>query len=417
VETAVVSTMSSTVDPTRDPASIDRDAVANQVIDAFHRHFGGAPLYLAQAPGRVNLIGDHTDYTEGFVLPMAIDRAVWIALRPRSDQRVVVHSLDFGEQATIDLSNLGIPASADSPARAATWHEYLRGMAWVLTDWATSEADRPLSGWEGVMAGNVPRGAGLSSSAAVELAVARACIAAAERPWDAVTMARLAQRAENRWVGVQCGIMDQLVSAAGVAGCEQLIDCRSLNVQQIALPENVAIVVLDTMTRRGLVDSKYNERRASCDAAAAQCGVRTLRDVSATALTALADVLDPLTYRRARHVVTENVRVLAAAHAFEQHDVRLAGALMNASHASLRDDFSVSREELDVMVGLAQAHPACAGARMTGAGFGGCAVALVNRAGLTSFVPDITRAYAAATGYDPSAYICAGSNGASVRRL
>ena len=385
--------------------TVESGTLHARVVQEFERRFGAPPAVVARAPGRVNLIGDHTDYNDGFVLPMAIDRAVWIALRPRSDRRVVVHSLDFDEERTFELADSG-----DLAHRGNGWLEYLRGMAWALED-AGEDLSR---GWEGVTAGDVPVGAGLSSSAALELATARAFAAVDGLTWNPTTMAQLAQRAENVWVGVNCGIMDQLISAAGSAGHALLIDCRSLETRLVPLPPEVAVVVLDTATRRGLVDSAYNERRMQCEKAAAFFGVRALRDVNEEAIVAAEDRLDPLTFRRARHVVTENARTVAAAAALESGDVEVVGRLMSASHASLRDDFAVSRRELDVMVALAQSHGGCFGARMTGAGFGGCAVALVENAAASRFAREVARRYEEDAGLRPSVYVCTASQGASL---
>ncbi|HYD54468.1 MAG TPA: galactokinase [Gemmatimonadaceae bacterium] len=372
------------------------------VVREFVTRFGEAPSLIARAPGRVNLIGDHTDYNDGFVLPMAIDRATWIALRPRADGRVVLHSLDFGEVASFD--------AAEDGARGSSWTEYPRGIAWALRQ-SGAGATR---GWEGVSVGNVPVGAGLSSSASLELAVARAFAGVAGLPWDAAAMARLAQRAENEWVGVNCGIMDQLISAAGVAGHALLIDCRTLATRPVPLPATAAVVVLDTATRRGLVDSAYNERRQQCEAAAAHFAVDALRDVTEADLARDGASLDPVIRRRARHVVTENARTVAAAAALDVGDLGRMGSLMSASHASLRDDFAVSRPELDLMVTLAEGHAACYGARMTGAGFGGCAVALVATSGAADFAAEIAARYRRATGLDPSVYVCIPSAGATL---
>ena len=231
------------------------------IVQHFRSRFGQAPRWIVRAPGRVNLIGEHTDYNDGFVLPLAIDRAVWIAFRPRADRRVLVHSIDFDESGEFSLDDLA--------QQQAGWIEYLKGVAWVL-----GEAGHKLVGWEGVMSGDVPLGAGLSSSAAVEMAAARTFAASGNLPWDPAVMAKLGQRAENRWIGVNCGIMDQMISAAGKAGHAMLLDCRSLATQPAPLPAGVAVVVLDTSTRRGLVDSAYNERRAQCEAAARFFGVK-----------------------------------------------------------------------------------------------------------------------------------------------
>ena len=392
------------VDCPKDGTDDKGQGVRDRVRDEFRRRFGGEPSFIARAPGRVNLIGDHTDYNDGFVLPMAIDRAVWLALRPRDDRRVVVHSLDFDQDASFALDQ--------GTARQGGWVEYLRGVAWAL-----DEAGRPTAGWEGVVAGDVPLGAGLSSSAALELATARGFAAITGVIWQPVAMARLAQRAENEWVGVNCGIMDQLISAAGVSNHALLIDCRTLETRSVPIPGSVAVVVLDTGTRRGLVDSAYNERRAQCEAAARVFGVAALRDVDVETFVVREHELDATTRKRARHVVTENARTLEAAELLGRGDVDRVGALMDESHRSLRDDFEVSRPELDTMVALARRERSCVGARMTGAGFGGCAVALVRRGDADAFARSVARGYADAVGIQPSVYLCAASEGASVEHL
>ncbi|MEZ4595233.1 MAG: galactokinase, partial [Chloroflexota bacterium] len=373
---------------------------------AFTEKFGSAPPLLVQAPGRVNLIGEHTDYNDGFVLPMAIDRGIWLALQQREDDQVSVHSLDFGETAVFHLNNLQNTQSG--------WAEYLKGVAWAL-----QENGYELRGWEGVMAGNVPKGAGLSSSAALELATARAFQQVSGFVWDAAQMAKLSQFAENKWVGVNCGIMDQMISAAGQAGHALLIDCRSLDAQLVPLPpaldgSGTAVVILDTTTRRGLVDSAYNERRQQCEAAAAHFGVTALRDVSISEFLAEADNLPELTRRRAKHVITENLRTLNAAKAMQNADAALLGQLMNESHASLRDDFEVTNDALNIIVDIAQAQDGCFGARMTGAGFGGCAVALVHEAKVAGFVTAVSDQYHQQTHRSPKIYVCQPSDGASV---
>ncbi len=306
----------------------------DRVSQEFEKRFGEAPALLLRAPGRVNLIGEHTDYNDGFVLPMAIDRAIWIAARPRDDQQVRVHSLDLGRSANFDLQAL--------QREPANWSEYLKGVAWAL-----QEADYALAGWEGVMAGDVPRGAGLSSSAALEMATARTFAAVSNLPWDPREMALLGQRAENEWVGMNCGIMDQMISAAGVADHALLIDCRSLEIRAVPLPPKTVVAVLDTATRRGLVDSAYNERRAQCEAGARYFGVAALRDLTLEQFEDHEPAeggLDDVSWRRVRHVVSENARTLRAAEAMERGDAAALGQLMNASHISLQDDFEVSSD-------------------------------------------------------------------------
>jgi galactokinase len=332
---------------------------------------------------------------------MAIDRAAWIALRPRGDGRVVATSLDFDETREFALEKL--EKGKDG------WIEYLKGTAWALR-----EAGHALRGFEGVVAGDVPLGAGLSSSASIEMATARAFAAVSGLPWKPAPMALLGQKAENRWVGVNCGIMDQLISAAGVADMALLIDCRSLETQAVPLPKGTVVVVLDTATRRGLVDSAYNERRAQCESAARLFGVKALRDVTSEQLAARAGELDPTTFRRARHVVTEDERTLAAADAMRANDAERLGRLMDESHESLRYDFEVCNDGLNVMVEEARRAPGCFGARMTGAGFGGCAVALVAADRSEAFVREVGAGYRTARGLDPKVYICRATNGAEV---
>jgi galactokinase len=372
-----------------------------QVTKIFKDRFSVAPAFVVRAPGRVNLIGEHTDYNDGFVLPMAIDRAIWIALRPRDDDRVLITSLDYDTTAEFALDVL--------EKTDAGWAEYLKGVAWSL-----QEAGYALGGWEGVMTGDVPRAAGLSSSAALELATARAFTAVADLPWEPATMAKLCQRAENQWVGVNCGIMDQMISAAGQADHALLIDCRSLETEAAPLPLETVVVVLDTATRRGLVDSAYNERRAQCETAARFFDVPALRDVSVEAFEARADALDDVTRRRARHVITENARTLRAVEAMRRGDAQTLGRLMNASHASLRDDFQVSSDALNAMVQAALAEDGCYGARMTGAGFGGCAVALVRTDLAATFASNVAASYEDAVEIKPNVYVCQATDGADI---
>jgi galactokinase len=376
-------------------------SLREHIVREYEQRYATPPDFVVRAPGRVNLIGEHTDYNDGFVLPMAIDRAVWIALRPSEKRRIVVHSLDFGQTASFDLD--------DFQRETTGWVEYMKGVAWAL-----QEAGMELRGWEGVLAGDVPIGAGLSSSAALELATARAFASVADLPWDVPSMAKLCQKAENHWVGVNCGIMDQMISAGGVAGHALLIDCRSLEVQIVPLPTETAVVVMDTVTRRGLRDSAYNERRAQCEAAANFFSVPALRDVSLEQFESRAGELDDLTRRRALHVIAENERTLQAVEAMRGSDAIALGNLMNASHLSLKDDFEVSSPELNAMVDCAQRHTTCYGARMTGAGFGGFAVALVRAEAAETFANSIAECYHQMSNRTPEIYICAATDGADV---
>jgi galactokinase len=377
--------------------------IPERVLQAYEQHVGGTPTLVVQSPGRVNLIGEHTDYNDGFVLPMAIDRSAWIALRPRDDRQMGVYSLDFNESATIHLDQL------EKPEGEVSWVDYLTGMAWVL-----SEAGYAVSGWDGVIAGDVPVGAGLSSSAAVEMATARAFLALSNTAWEAGTMAKLGQKTENQWVGVNSGIMDQMISAAGKQGHALLIDCRTLETQSLPVPDGCVVVVLDTATRRGLVGTAYNERRAQCEAAARHFQVKALRDVTLDEFNARADELDDVTRRRARHIVTENARTLHAADAMTANDGIRLGKLMVESHISMRDDFEISSPALNTIVEISLATEGCIGARMTGGGFGGCAVALVSEAVAQTFMETIAPEYKRQTGYTPALYLCYPSEGASI---
>jgi galactokinase len=414
--------------------------VKEKVEKAFTKRFGERPEWIVRAPGRVNLIGEHTDYNDGYVLPMAIDQAIWIALRPVDEAVVNLYSLGFGEEAQMDI--LDINESTENSSRKGTktprrcaprysgettgkrqnlpffsadindqgnsWFEYIKGVAWAL-----NKAGYPLSGWEGVMAGDIPIGAGLSSSAALELAAARAFAAAAGFHWDPVKMAQAGQRAENEWVGVNCGIMDQMIAANGRTGHALLIDCRSLDSQLVRIPDDVSIVVMDTNTRRGLVDSAYNERRRQCEEGATFFGVRSLRDVTLERFQSQGDRLDPIIRQRVKHVISENQRVLATVGALNEGEVLTAGRNLNASHASLRDDFEVSSPDLDQIVAAAQEHEGCFGARMTGAGFGGCAVALVAAQEAVDFIDHVEKRYSAASGRKATLTICEAADGAS----
>ena len=372
-----------------------------RVLKVFEEEYGNAPEYLVQAPGRVNLIGEHTDYNEGYVLPLAIDRAVWIALSAIPEPEIRLHSLDFDQGIRVPFDR--------ALTRGEGWPEYLKGLINIY-----KKFNLELFGWMGVMAGNVPIGAGLSSSAALELALTRAFGAVGHWNWNPSQMASICQLAENEWVGMNCGIMDQMISASGRAGHVLLLDCRSLKTIHVPLPETVRVVILDTDTRRGLVDSAYNERRRQCESVASYFGVKALRDVSIEELEGSKAKLDPLEFRRARHVIRENGRVLDCAAALRLGNLDRVGELMIASHISLRDDFEVSSEALDLIAECARKAQGCYGARMTGAGFGGCAVALVNTKSIDAFVEQLHKDYVEASDRKAHLYVCYPSDGASV---
>jgi galactokinase len=375
--------------------------VRELVQEAFIKRFGQLPELLVRAPGRVNLIGEHTDYNDGFVLPMAIDRAVWIALRPRGDRRVLISSLEMETPGDFSLDDL--------QKGGRDWYEYLKGVAWAL-----SGAGYDLQGWEGVMSSDVPVGAGLSSSAAIEMATARAFAQVAGFDWDPVRMAQAGRKAENSWMGVSSGIMDQMASAACLAGHALFLDCRSMYYENIPLPDGVAVVVLDTATRRGNVDSGYNERFEQCQTAAHHFGVKALRDVSPQELLEKGQSLDEVVYRRARHIVTENQRVLESIEAMRAGNLVRLGLLLDASHVSMRDDFEITNEALNTMVSVARRLPGCYGARMTGGGFGGCAMALVDAGKVENFAATVPHEYQSEIGLTPSVYVCHPTQGAEV---
>jgi galactokinase len=371
---------------------------------AFEERYGEPAMWLVRAPGRVNLIGEHTDYNDGYVFPMAINRAMWIALGPRSDDRVILYSLDFDEKLEVVLGDL-------QPGQAR-WCEYVKGMLWALV-----EEGLPPKGWQGVVTGDIPIGSGLSSSAALGIAIARACGIASQHEWQPVRMAKLAQKAENEWIGVNVGIMDPLISAVAKQGKATLIDCRSLAIEHIRLPSELTVVVMNTMKSRGLVDSAYNERRRECEQAAAHFGVTALRDVRLDQLFGAKGEMNPIVFKRAHHVISENGRTLEMGERLRNQDFNALSELIRASHTSLRDDFEVSCRKLDLIVEAANRHPGCVGARMTGAGFGGCAVALVRADEVDDFSAQVSGDYRRDTGIEPELLISDPAQGAAAESL
>jgi galactokinase len=351
---------------------------------------------VVRAPGRVNLIGEYTDFNLGYVLPAAIDREIRIAFVPTDDRRVILHRLGNHQLGAFDLDHL--------PGRSGGWLDYAVGTAWAL-----SAAGHRLRGLRGVIGSNLPTGAGLSSSAAIELAIAHALLADGGQAPEPMSLAQLAQRAENDFVGVQSGLMDQFAVACGRADAALLLDCRSFDWQPVGLPlDHVTLVVCDSGQVRSLAGSEYNVRREQCDTAVAVLAghdpsVHSLRDVSPELLAEassqgwLADVV----LRRATHVVYENQRVLDTMTALETGDLAALGALFAASHASLRDLFEVSSPALDALVEIAAATPGVVAARMTGAGFGGCTVNLVRVDALDALRAAVESTYSARTGLQP----------------
>jgi galactokinase len=382
------------------PSSETSNPVRATAIKEFARHFSAKPSLIVRSPGRVNLIGEHTDYNDGFVLPLAIDRSTWLAVSPRTDHRVRLYSTDFKESAEFSLTDL--------KTKKPDWAEYAKGVAEQLQG-----EKLPLQGFDAVIATDVPVGAGLSSSASFSLGIARAFHAVSGFAWDSARMARLCQRVEKERIGVNCGIMDQLIVASALDGQAMQLDCRSLATKTAPLPAGYAVVILDTRKSRTLAGSAYNERRAQCEIAARFFGAKALRDVTVPQISAAEGKLDSLIWRRARHVVTENDRVAQAMVAMHAGDAVKLGQLMNASHESLRTDYEVSCAELDEITTLARAQPGCVGARMSGAGFGGCGVALVRTERAAALATIVTGGFLKRFGVSPAIYVTKASAGVS----
>ncbi len=370
-----------------------------RAVDLLDRRWG-TPELLVRAPGRVNLIGEHTDYNDGFAMPMALPFDTAIALRRSNADFIQIHSEGFGDTS--------LRVMGDDPAvPVPTWAAYIDGAVQLLASQGISGG-----GWNAAIATDIPTGASLSSSAAIEVATINAVLRLADLSWPPVDVALLGQRVENEVVGLQSGIMDQLISASGVEGHAMLMDCRTLGLTAVPLPDGVVIAVLDTRTRRRLAEAAYGERRDACFRAAAAMGVAALRDATLVDL-AQMPVEHVADRRRAHHVITENRRTLDAAEAMAAGDLARLGLLMNDSHRSLRDDFEVSSAALDQIVDIAQTAPGCFGARMTGGGFAGCAVALVGSDDADEFRKSVTDRYDNETG-PASVWICAPAAGASV---
>jgi galactokinase len=359
-----------------------------------------------RAPGRVNLIGEHTDYNDGFVMPAAIDLHTEVSIQSRDDRKLVISSDTYAEAVEFDLDE------AD-PAARHHWSDYVRAVAVMLE----REGHR-LRGADLKIRSNLPIGSGLSSSAALEVATAYALLASDGVAIDPIELARLCQRAENDFVGMRCGIMDQFISCLGRAGNALMLDCRSLEYRHLPLPEDVRLVICNTLVKHELAASKYNERRAECEAgvrhfAKSRPNVRALRDVTIADLERHRTELDGTILKRCRHVISENERVIKAAAALEERNLMAFGELMAESHRSLRDDYDVSCAELDTMVDLANKVEGVYGARMTGGGFGGCTVNIVEADSVQRFKQAVTDGYEQGTGIAPDIFICSTSNGVS----
>jgi galactokinase len=375
--------------------------------EAFRRVFGQKPDFIGRAPGRVNLIGEHVDYNDGLVLPVAVDLEVGLAVRRRQDDRVSIYSADMDEQAEFAIAGL-------APGSVKGWAAYPAGVAWSL-----AQAGLMLRGIDAAVSGNVPLGGGLSSSAALEVAFAAAFRHASELDLPDVQLARLCQAAENQFVGVACGIMDQMTSACAEPGRALLLDCRSMEIRQVPLPPALQIVIFHSGVPRRLSASEYNQRRRECEEAAGRLAavdddIRTLRDITPEQLLALSRHLPAPLDRRARHVVGEIERVQLAAAALESGETERFGELLFASHRSLRDDYQVSCEELDALVELARRAPGVVGARLTGAGFGGCTVNVVSAALVESFIAYVGEGFEKLYSRAPERWVTGAAAGASI---
>lgn len=379
----------------------------------FQQKFGSAPAFIAQAPGRVNLLGEHVDYNDGFVMPVAIDRATYIAFSPAAGPDNCLVAADFDQQTCFSLQTIATKTQTDG-SPLPEWGLYPAGMCWAI-----AEAGLATPAINAVFSSNVPRGSGLSSSASVEMAFAIAWQQVGGWSRTPMERARLGQRAENQYVGVSCGIMDQFASACGENNKLLFLDCRSLQYHSLPLPENIALVVADTGVRRKLTTGEYNRRHDACTEAvrllqAHLPAIQALRDVSPEDFNRLSADLPEEVKKRARHIISEVQRTITAIPLLEKSDMVGFGKLMNECHLSLRDDYEVSIHELDTMVSIAQALPGCYGARLTGAGFGGCTINLVERTQAQQFARLLGQGYQQATGQSPEIYICQASQGAGM---
>lgn len=372
--------------------------------EKFRKTYGSDPR-IFRAPGRVNIIGEHTDYNDGFVFPAAIDLFTWVAIAPRQDRRLVVRSENLGESVEFNLDS---PA----PMRARHWSTYVLGIARVL-----EESGQRLRGASLLICGEVPIGAGVSSSASLLVASGFALLANSGLSMECRKLALHCRRAENEYVGAHVGIMDQLSSSCSLQGCALLLDCRSLEFRALPLHDDLRLVICNSMVRRELSSSAYNTRREECEEGVRILakhipGIRALRDVTIEQLELFRPALPEIVYRRCHHVVTEDDRVLTAAEALEVNDLGALRKAMAESHRSLRDDFEVSCKELDLLVQLAEGAPGVHGARMTGAGFGGCTINLVHSDFVAPFRAMISAEYERRTGLKPDIYVCDAADGA-----
>ena len=375
----------------------------NQVLSSkFEAQYGEAPALIAHAPGRVNIIGEHTDYNEGFVFPAAINFGTWVAATKRADNDIVVTAMDYeNQQNQFSLSDINYDEEQG-------WANYVRGVVKVL-----KEAIPDFGGANLLVTGNVPQGAGLSSSASFEVAILKALSALYELPLDGVQAALLGQKAENTFVGCSCGIMDQLISAMGNEGMAMLLDCQSLAIEHSPLPDSHQIVIINSNVKRGLVDSEYNLRRQQCEQGASLLGVSSLREATMEMLEGAKAHMPEVVYRRAKHIVTENARTLAASQALKTGDIETVSEAMAQSHISMRDDFEITVRPIDYLVEIiGEVLGKSGGVRMTGGGFGGCVVALVPTDKVEAVKQVVADKYSDETGYSADIYVCTATQGA-----
>ena len=375
----------------------------NQVLSSnFETHYGEAPALIAHAPGRVNIIGEHTDYNEGFVFPAAINFGTWVAATKRADNDIVVTAMDYeNQQNQFSLSDINYDEEQG-------WANYVRGVVKVL-----KEAMPDFGGANLLVTGNVPQGAGLSSSASFEVAILKALSALYELPLDGVQAALLGQKAENTFVGCSCGIMDQLISAMGNEGMAMLLDCQSLAIEHSPLPDSHQIVIINSNVKRGLVDSEYNLRRQQCEQGASLLGVSSLREATMEMLEGAKAHMPEVVYRRAKHIVTENARTLAASQALKAGDIETVSEAMAQSHISMRDDFEITVRPIDYLVEIiGEVLGKSGGVRMTGGGFGGCVVALVPTDKVEAVKQVVADKYSDETGYSADISVCTATQGA-----
>ena len=387
--------------PAAQPAPLPAAARAAEVSELFRKVYGGQ-CRLFRAPGRINLIGEHTDYNDGFVMPAAVDLDCWVAIAPAATRTVEVHSANFKQNRTFHL---------DQPQPLRDWSDYIQGVAAML-----QQSGYRLPGAKMLVASDVPMGSGLSSSAALEVAAGLALLDLQPASWNRLQLAQLCRRAENEFVGARCGIMDQFVSCNGKAGHLVLLDCRSLEARYLPVPEDARWVICNTMVKHAIAAGEYNVRRSQCEEGVSLLsgglpGITSLRDVSLEDLERLRAALPPVIHKRCLHVITENHRVHWAAAALEQRLLQRFGHLMSESHRSLRDDYEVSCPELDLMVDLANKVNGVYGARMTGGGFGGCTVNLVAAKAVPEFTSKIAKTYQARMGVVPEIRVSTASEG------